>query len=216
MHATLSVLFAIFLILGAVGPAAAQQPQNPLNAPSDWLAQLDTYLARPAFRNEVRYFVQEFERMRRGQCNQVNVVDVQRVPKTPIEFDATGTPSRGVWQIQIVVNRCGQNVIHNVRYRANVGKVIPEGMFPGETLVPLEQQDGVAVKMRDFLKRMIPATDCRLFVIMDTRMERPPGPNSGGRWTERWTIQQCERRDDVLIDFAVQPNGFIDFEYRMG
>jgi len=216
MHAFLSVLFAIFLILGAAGPAAAQTQQNPLNPPEDWLAKLDTYLARPEFRSEVRYFVQEFERMRRGACDQVNVLDVKRVPKTPLEFDAAGTPSRGVWQIQMIVSRCGQTVIHNVRYRATGGKVIPEGMFPGETLVPLEQQDGVAVKMREFLLRMIPATECRLFVIMDTRMDRPPGPETGGRWTERWTIQQCERRDDVLIDFAVNPEGFIDFEYRLG
>lgn len=200
----------LFLALfGFAGPAAAQTADTQL-------AKLQTYMSRPDFSNELQYIVREFEKPRRGACSRVSVTRVDHLPITPIAFNAQGVPVQGDWRTQITVSRCGAPVIHNVLYQARNGKIVPNGMFPGLTRTPLQMQDGVAVNMRNFLSKTLPADDCRLFVIMDTNIERQPSTTSPSGWTERWSIQQCSRLDDVLIDFSIAPSGEIVFRYRLG
>ncbi|MEM6491682.1 MAG: hypothetical protein AAF684_07275 [Pseudomonadota bacterium] len=187
-----------FAAAAFVLPAAAAA-QN-AGAPPDWIGKLDAYMAQDQYKQQVAYFTREFERARRGRCESVQVLNIGRLLLGPVQFDASGEPVQGTWRTQILVDRCGEQVVHNVMHEASNGRIVPSGMFPGATRTPLAMQDGVAIKMRSFLLERAPADDCRLFVIMDTQLGLPvSGTNAPDKWTERWTIQQCERRDDVLV-----------------
>ena len=209
MFASCRSVLLVFVMLFGAELGVAQQP-NP-----QFMQQLQTYMTRPDFAKELGYIVREYEKPRRGECAEVQVERVAHMPVTPIAFDAAGVPANGSWRTQISVNRCGAQVIHNVLYQASDGKIVPNGMFPGLTRTPLKMQDAVAIKMRSFLQAALPASDCRLFVIMDTQIERQPSTTSPDRWTERWSIQQCDRLDDVLIDFQLDTRGAINFSYRL-
>lgn len=219
MRSVLNAVFR-FALIGATfvlaAPVVAQQPAP--GAPPAWMGQLSAYMKRPEHLKQVAFYTREFEKLRKGRCDAVEVVQVSPLFLGPIQFDSTGEPTGGTWREQIFVNRCGERVVHNVLFEASPGKIVPKGMFPGETRAPLVAQNSIALEMQKFVAHHHRMPDCRVFIIMNTHIASPPqnAEPDGELWREKWTVKRCDRFEDVMVDMKSTRGRLENFRFSQG
>ena len=195
----------ILAVLGGLGVFGTASAQQPIPASPELLAFMQT----PEEDQMVKTFsFNDWEAVMPGCTATGLAADI--AVHVPPEFDASGRPVVGQWQVMLRVKGCGQTKTFNIFYSVGPeGQLTRLGMLPGTTAAdPWLQRDALKYAQMAMLK-LTPA-GCDELVFVDTAFEalkRAPARGRDPAWTEKWTIRACSVEAVVRMHFTPDATG---------
>ena len=210
----------------ASDPAAAQQPAagdaQPIGLPG--MDRLMEFISNPEYFKTISTVALGGEHDITPECKAAKVegragLTVLRLPEWQ---DGVGAPISGQWKDQVMVDRCGPKVIHNVLITVEKDGPHVGLMMPGETTLPIviqlkALQSGATVAMNS-----AKCTDSNKVVVYDTRHDKmlaemqadKYGKLMAGKWQEIWTFRACGKLQPVAMIFAADGKGSATYEAK--
>ena len=223
-----STMLAAAILLSAALPAAAQ----PATAPSDaaqpapaagpaseglpGMDQLMKYVAKPEYFTVVSTLALNGEHDLTPDCKAKALGRSGLTVLTLPLFEAgKEAPVFGRWKDQVLVDRCGSQVVHNVLVEAAADGLHVGLLMPGETGAPVAMQPGVVQDVARVILKSSGCKDPNTFVVLDTRKDKLLAPMNAddqgrliaGKWDEVWTTRACGKVHAVLVTFAADGKG---------
>ena len=232
-----SFVFAVLVAVMAAAPAmAAEQKQVPAQAPAPAPAapgapavegekaalpemdKLMAYVGTPKYFKAVAFVALGGERDITPQCKEPKALG--RAGFTVLEMpsfkDGVAHPVSGLWKDQILVDRCGPKVLHNVLVEGAADGTHVRGLLmPGDTGAPWDWQGDI---LKDVMVEAMKASGCKdsnKVVVVNTKadaMIEPITPDKQGRivsgkWREIWTLRACDKPQPVAVTFVADGKG---------
>ena len=137
------------------------------------------------------------------------------VLKLPAFKDGTAAPISGLWKDQILVDRCGPKVVHNVLVEGTPDGVHVSLLMPGQTGAPWDWQVDI---LKEVAAQAMKATGCadgNKVIIFDTRPDKlieqmgfdEHGRLTSGKWREIWVMRTCGQLQPVGVTVTADGKG---------
>lgn len=201
-------------LIVAVSASAALGQQRP----SAELQRLNEFIRSPEHLQAVRAAITTFEPAALAAvCKDVRPTKGRdwKPVEDPVFDPGAKAPKNAAWQETWEVNACGRPGVRSLGFVARPGQgVVPLPMFPGESLADLRlQHDAGQLALTDAAPAALRCEERgRIQVVNSTVIQRPT--QTGGRWSERWTVAGCGRTADIDVDFRSDPQGRLVYEFR--
>lgn len=220
-----STLLAFVLGAVAVSSAQAQQPPAaPAQTPPPEVQKLGAFVDSPDYLRELAIIVRGGEKDLSGaECPNPEVKGRVgfMVYRRPVFKDGVDYPVGGAWKDQVMINRCGKDVVHNVLFVARATALPAVGLLmPGGTGALPEMQKKVVA---DGVKAVMAKTKCgdsAKVVVTDTRQDKvvvPPKSNDKGQviagtFQEVWSFKACGKPIDMVVRFIADGKGAMNVQ----
>lgn len=218
-HPLITAVLSLTLLCSSVATGSAQLR---LRTENDWRQQFRDYLGAPAYLDAVGILIRDVERRLAPDCA-TSLKGAKRTGlwvRKRILFDGQGPhPNQGQWQDRIAVNRCGQQVLHNLLVTA-----LPDTspafkvLLPGDSRADARLQLDAKPAVLAIASAQIKTADCRAenYQIVQADFDRFIGDTErqGLRdriWREVWTTRVCGRLISVEVKFVPRDGGGYTF-----
>ncbi len=221
---------AAFAVMAVAHPAAAADPVSPPPAAAESpesadMNRLMQYVATPEYFKNVTTVALGGEHDIAPDCKTTKALGRAGfvILRFPIfASDTAAIPVAGAWKDQVVVDRCGAKIVHNVLVEGTSDGIHVGLLMPGQTAAPADWQGEVLQSAAMEAKKASGCKDDSKLMISDTAIDKNLSPMKAddqgrliaGKWRELWRFRACGKPQTVAVTFTADGKGRATWESK--